>query len=71
MDALSRAGRTLAHARTLRAGVVTPDSVTSPMDEAATDQIPRIIVADPPEPGTEATLVMDPVPVDPTDQPRP
>lgn len=62
MDALSRADRTLAHARQRREGVVTPDSATSPMDDA-TVQLPRATLdGEPPETDPEATLVIEPVP---------
>lgn len=49
MDALKRADQALARARARRADIVTPDSATSPMDQANTVQIPRIMVgaADP------------------------
>jgi hypothetical protein len=63
MDALSRADRTLAHARQRREGVVTPDSATSPMDDVATVQLPRATPdGEPPETDPEATLVIEPVP---------
>ncbi len=62
MDALSRADRTLAHARQRREGVVTPDSATSPMDDA-TVQLPRATLdGGPPDTDPEATLVIEPVP---------
>ena len=67
MDALDRADQTLARAQARRAGVVTPDSATSPMDQASTVQIPRklveaadLAVADP-----DSTMVLPP-----TDDPR-
>ena len=44
MDALSRADEALARARG-RAHVVTPEDATSPMDAAATVQIPRRLIA--------------------------
>ncbi|HEY2764338.1 MAG TPA: hypothetical protein VGJ13_10055 [Pseudonocardiaceae bacterium] len=44
MDALDRADQTLARAQARRAGVVTPDSATSPMDHRNTVQIPRSLV---------------------------
>ncbi len=49
MNALDRADQTLARAQAHRAGVVTPDSATSPMDQTNTVQIPRTLVnaADP------------------------
>lgn len=45
MDALKRADQVLARARARRADIVTPDSATSPMDQANTVQIPRVMVA--------------------------
>ncbi|MGH3897800.1 MAG: hypothetical protein ACRDTA_06000 [Pseudonocardiaceae bacterium] len=49
MDALKRADQVLARARARRADIVTPDSATSPMDQANTVQFPRvrIVTADP------------------------
>lgn len=47
MDALKRADQVLARARARRADIVTPDSATSPMDLANTEQIPRVMVAAP------------------------
>lgn len=49
MNALDRADQTLARAQARRAGVVTPDSAISPMDQTNTVQIPRALVdaADP------------------------
>jgi len=44
MDALKRADQVLARARARRADIVTPDSATSPMDQADTVQIPRVMV---------------------------
>lgn len=44
MDALNRADQALARAQARRAGVVTPDSATSPMDQTNTVQIPRTLV---------------------------
>lgn len=44
MNALDRADQTLARAQARRAGVVTPDSATSPMDHSSTVQIPRTLV---------------------------
>jgi len=62
MDALSRADDALARARG-RAHVVTSEDVTSPMDAAATVQIPRITVDgdDPRHPDAETTAVIPPV----------
>ena len=45
MDALERAEQVLARARARRAGIITPDSATSPMDQANTVQIPQALVA--------------------------
>jgi hypothetical protein len=45
LDALKRADQVLARARARRADIVTPDSATSPMDQADTVQIPRVMVA--------------------------
>jgi len=58
MDALARANETLARARA-RAHVVTPEDATSPMDAAATVEIPRRLIAavDP----QQDTVVMPPV----------
>ncbi|MGH3912767.1 MAG: hypothetical protein ACRDTC_05065 [Pseudonocardiaceae bacterium] len=63
MNALDRADQTLARAQARRAGVITPDSATSPMDQANTVQIPRSLVeaADP-----DSTMVLPP----PVDDPR-
>jgi hypothetical protein len=49
MDALERSDQVLARAKARRADIVTPDSATSPMDQADTVQIPRVMVvaADP------------------------
>jgi hypothetical protein len=44
MDALKRADQVLARASARRADIVTPDSATSPMDQADTVQIPRVMV---------------------------
>lgn len=44
MDPRERADAILARARARGAYVVTPDSATSPMDAAATIQIPRMVV---------------------------
>jgi hypothetical protein len=44
VNALDRADQTLARAQARRAGVVTPDSATSPMDQSSTVQIPRALV---------------------------
>jgi hypothetical protein len=45
VDALERAEQVLARARARRADIVTPDSATSPMDQANTVQIPLALVA--------------------------
>ncbi|MDQ4010428.1 MAG: hypothetical protein M3228_06970 [Actinomycetota bacterium] len=45
VDALQRAEQVLARARARRADIVTPDSATSPMDQANTVQIPLTMVA--------------------------
>ena len=45
MDALERAEQVLARARARRADIITPDSATSPMDQANTVQIPLTIMA--------------------------
>ncbi len=45
MDALQRAEQVLARARARRADIVTPDSATSPMDQANTVQIPLTMAA--------------------------
>lgn len=45
MDALERAEQVLARARARRADIITPDSATSPMDQANTVQIPLALVA--------------------------
>ena len=45
MDALERAEQVLARARARRADIITPDSATSPMDQANTVQIPLAFVA--------------------------
>lgn len=68
MDALRRADRTLARALARRDGIVTPDSATSPMDEASTVRLPRatITAADSGERDPESTLVMEPVTSDPS-----
>ena len=42
MDARARADATLARAQARSREVVTPDSATSPMDAATTQQLPRI-----------------------------
>lgn len=60
MDALARADEALARARA-RANVVTPEDATSPMDAAATVQIPRrlIAAADPRQQAdTESTVII-------------
>ncbi|MGH3978123.1 MAG: hypothetical protein ACRDRZ_03840 [Pseudonocardiaceae bacterium] len=60
MDALDRADRTLARAQARSHDVVTPDSATSPMDQASTVQIPRCTVAacDPRDLDPESTMVI-------------
>jgi hypothetical protein len=60
VNALDRADQALARAQARRAGVVTPDSATSPMDQASTVQIPRTLVqaADPRAADPESTLVI-------------
>lgn len=64
MNALDRADRTLARAQARRADVVTPDSATSPMDQANTVQIPRALVdAADPHADPDTTLAI-PVAVD-------
>lgn len=45
MDPRERADATLARARARGAFVVTPESAVSPMDAAATLQLPRIVIA--------------------------
>ncbi|MGH3796106.1 MAG: hypothetical protein ACRDSP_14585 [Pseudonocardiaceae bacterium] len=67
MDALDRADQTLARAHARRAGVVTPDSATSPMDQASTVQIPRSLVqaVDPRDADPESTMVIPLVTGDP------
>ncbi|MGH4023395.1 MAG: hypothetical protein ACRDRV_02290 [Pseudonocardiaceae bacterium] len=66
MNALDRADQTLARAQARRAGVVTPDSATSPMDHSSTVQIPRTLVnaadplADPDSTMVIPTLAGDP-----------
>ncbi|HEY0639196.1 MAG TPA: hypothetical protein VGD67_16215 [Pseudonocardiaceae bacterium] len=58
MDALARADEALARARA-RAHVVTPEDATSPMDAAATVQIPRrLIAAVDPRQDTESTMII-------------
>lgn len=59
MDALSRADRALEHALAQRDGVVTPDTATSPMDEASTVRIPRAAIAD-----AEPAVVTEPEPAE-------
>lgn len=44
MDALKHADQVLARAKARRADIVTPDSVTSPMDQTNTVQIPQAMV---------------------------
>jgi hypothetical protein len=61
MDALARADEALARARG-RAHVVTPEDAISPMDAAATVQIPRhLITAVDPRQDAESTIVIPPV----------
>lgn len=61
MDALARADEALARARG-RAHVVTPEDATSPMDAAATVQIPRLLIdAVDPQQDTESTMIISPV----------
>ncbi len=59
MDALARADEALARARS-RANVVTPEDATSPMDAAATVQIPRQLIAsvDPRNVDSESTMII-------------
>jgi hypothetical protein len=57
MDALARADEALARARG-KAHVVTPEDAISPMDTAATVQIPRLLIAAADPQDTEATLVI-------------
>lgn len=65
MDAVARADEALARARG-RAYVVTPDDATSPMDAAATVQIPRLVIdAVDPRQDTEPTVVISPGPIAP------
>lgn len=45
MDPLDRADQVLARARARRAGVITPDSATSPMDQTSTVRITWTTVA--------------------------
>jgi hypothetical protein len=45
VDALERAEQVLARARARRTDIITPDSATSPMDQANTVQIPLALVA--------------------------
>ncbi|HEU0088831.1 MAG TPA: hypothetical protein VFQ77_14490 [Pseudonocardiaceae bacterium] len=67
MDALDRADETLARAQARRAGIVTPDSATSPMDQASTVQIPRSLVqaADPRTNDPDSTMVIPALADDP------
>lgn len=59
MNALERADQALARAQARRAGVVTPDSATSPMDQTSTVRIPRALVdAADPEADPEATVII-------------
>ena len=59
MDALKRADQVLAHARARRADIVTPDSATSPMDQADTAQLPQVMVvaADPRTVNPDDTII--------------
>ncbi|GLZ38503.1 hypothetical protein [Actinokineospora sp. NBRC 105648] len=57
MDPRDRADAILARARARGAYVVTPDSAISPMDAAATLQIPRAVVAAIDEEDPDVTLV--------------
>jgi hypothetical protein len=45
VDALERAEQVLARAWARRADIITPDTATSPMDQANTVQIPLALVA--------------------------
>lgn len=67
MNALDRADRTLARAQARRAGIITPDSATSPMDQRNTVQIPRSLVeaADPRAADPDSTMVLPPPADDP------
>jgi len=60
VNALDRADQTLARAQARRAGVVTPDSATSPMDQTSTVQIPRALVeaVDPRSADPDSTMVI-------------
>jgi hypothetical protein len=60
MDPRDRADALLARARARGAHVVTPDNMTSPMDSAATQQIPRTVVnaVDPRDLDPESTMVI-------------
>lgn len=60
MDALERAEQVLARARARRADIITPDSATSPMDQANTVQIPLALVAaaDPRAAEPEDTIIV-------------
>ncbi|WP_084468153.1 hypothetical protein [Actinokineospora inagensis] len=60
MDPRDRADAILARARARGAYVVTPESAISPMDAAATLQIPRAVVAAIDETDPEITLVFPP-----------
>lgn len=64
MDALDRADQALARAQARGDDVVTPDSATSPMDQATTVRIPRstIAAADQQDLDPDATLVIAPGP---------
>lgn len=66
MNALDRADQALARAQARRAGVVTPDSATSPMDHSNTVQIPRSLVnAADPLADPDSTMVLPPPADDP------
>ena len=59
MDALARADEALARART-RAHVVTPEDATSPMDAAATVQIPRRLIDAIDHQSADSTMIITP-----------
>jgi hypothetical protein len=60
MDPRDRADALLARARARGSQIVTPDNMTSPMDSASTQQIPRTMVnaIDPRELDPESTMVI-------------
>lgn len=66
MDALDRADQTLARAQARGTDIVTPDSATSPMDQASTVQIPRALVeaADPRSADPDSTIVIPAASID-------